>query len=110
MLDMELQRLYDSGMGDIRFVWDPAKAAANVRKHGVSFDEARSIFADDNGLFLLDPDHSDHEDRYLLLGLSVRLRILAVIHTVSDDGDIIRIISARKATNREQQQYLDRVM
>jgi uncharacterized DUF497 family protein len=97
-------------MGDLRFVWDPAKAAANKRKHGVSFDEAQSIFADENGLFLSDPDHSEHEDRFLLLGLSVRLRILAVIHTVSRDGDIIRVISARKATNREEQQYLDRVM
>ncbi len=76
-------------MGDLRFVWDSAKAAAKQRKHGVSFDEARSIFGDENGLFLLDPDHSDCEERYLLPGLSVRLRILAVIHTVSDDGDII---------------------
>jgi len=97
-------------MGDLRFVWDPAKTAANQRKHGVSFREAQSIFADDNALFLADPDHSAREERYLLLGLSVRLRMLTVVHTVEDDGDTIRIISARKATKREQQLYLERVM
>ena len=97
-------------MGDLRFVWDPAKAAANQRKHGVSFRETQSIFADDNALFLSDPDHSAHEERYLLPGLSVRLRILTVVHRVERDGDTIRLISARKATKREQQLYLERVM
>lgn len=96
-------------MGELRFVWDRAKAAANLRKHGVSFDEAESVFADDNGLLLSDPGHSELEDRYLLLGLGTRLRILNVAHTVIDDGDTIRLISARKATRREQRQYLDRV-
>jgi hypothetical protein len=102
--------MYAEPMGDLRVVRDRARAAANKRKHGVSFSEARSVSADENGLFLSDPDHSEHEDGFLLLGLSVRLRILAVIRTVSDDGDTIRIHSARKAANREQRRYLGRVM
>ena len=97
-------------MGDLRFVCYPAKAAANQRKHRVPFREAQSVFADENALFLANPDHTEQEERFLLLGLSVRLRILTVVHTVDDDGDMIRIISARKATKRKQQQYLEKVM
>lgn len=96
-------------MGDLQFAWDPRKAAANHRKHRVSFEEAETVFADDNALLLVDAEHSDDEDRLALLGLSERLRILVVIHTLRDGGDTIRIVSARRATSGEQQQYYERV-
>lgn len=96
-------------MGDLRFAWDARKAGANRRKHGVSLEEAETVFSDDNALLISDPEHSDDEDRFALLGLSERLRILVVTHTLRDDGDTIRIVSARKATRREQRQYFDRV-
>jgi hypothetical protein len=93
----------------LRFAWDPSKASANVRKHGVSFDEAKTVFADDNALLLDDPDHSQDENRAILLGLSARLRIVAVCHTLRDRGRTIRIISARRATRREREQYLEQL-
>jgi uncharacterized DUF497 family protein len=96
-------------MGKLRFAWDPSKASANLRKHGVSFEEAETVFADDNALLLDDPDHSFEEDRAVLLGLSVRLRVLVVCHTLRDRGRTIRIISARRATKREREQYLEQL-
>lgn len=84
------------------FEWDPAKAASNRRKHGVSFEEARTVFDDPDGVLLFDAEHSDDEDRYLLLGLSDRARLLVVCHV---DRDAIRIISARKATSAEANTY-----
>jgi uncharacterized DUF497 family protein len=95
---------------DLRFAWDPRKAAANLSKHGISFDEAATVFADDNAILLDDPGHSHEEDRSVLLGLGDRLRILVVSHTVRDRGDTIRIISARRATKREREQYFEQVM
>ena len=83
-------------MDEIRFAWDPAKASANLRKHGVSFEEAETVFADDNALLLDDPGHSVDEERAILLGLSARLRVVVVCHTLRDDGRTIRIISGRK--------------
>jgi len=68
---------------DIRFEWDPAKARENLRKHGVSFDEAKTVFADDNAILLDDPDHSADEDRFALLGLSAPLRVLVVATLLS---------------------------
>ena len=97
-------------MDEIQFAWDPRKASANQRKHRISFAEAETVFSDDNAILLDDPGHSDAEDRYVLLGLSERLRILVVSHTVRDRGRTIRIISARKATEGERDQYLERVM
>jgi uncharacterized DUF497 family protein len=67
------------------------------------------VFSDDNALLLADPDHSEEEERFVLLGLSDRLRVLVVVHTLRDDGDTIRIVSARKGTRREQRQYFDRL-
>lgn len=96
-------------MADLRFAWDARKAAANLRKHGVSFDEAETVFADDNALLLDDPGHSQDEDRSVLLGLSERLRVLVVSHTLRDAGDTIRMISARRATRREREQYFEGV-
>jgi uncharacterized DUF497 family protein len=95
-------------VGDLGFVWDPKKARSNERKHGVSFEEAQSVFSDENGLLLDDPDHSERETRYLLLGLSSSLRILVVSHTLRG-ADTIRIISAREADPSETRQYLERL-
>ena len=92
-------------MEPFRFEWDPSKAAANVRKHGISFDEAETAFFDDNAKVLEDPDHSADENRFLLLGMSAALRVLVVIHCVVEDDTVIRIISARKATRAERAQY-----
>lgn len=95
-------------MLDISFEWDEKKHSLNKRKHGTSFVEAQTVFADENGLILHDPDHSHEEDRYVLLGLSSHLRILVVSHTYRKNDGIIRIISARKATHSEQEQYWNR--
>jgi uncharacterized DUF497 family protein len=92
-------------MAEPRFEWDPRKSALNQRKHGVSFDEARTAFGDEHGLLLDDPDHSGTEERFILLGLSAALRVLVVVHSYREDEDTIRIISARKATRHEREQY-----
>jgi uncharacterized protein len=91
-------------MDPIRFEWDPEKARENEKKHGVSFEEARMSFSDEQGLLLADPDHSESEERFVLLGLSSKLRLLVVVHSVPSD-DVIRIISARKATRMETRDY-----
>ena len=90
----------------IQFEWDSRKAASNLKKHGVSFDEAKSMFFDEFAVQFYDPDNSELEDdRFLLLGLSHNSRILLVCHCERDSGDTIRIISARKATKRERKFY-----
>jgi uncharacterized DUF497 family protein len=94
----------------IRFEWDPRKAAANLRKHGVPFEEARTVFLDENALLRPDEDHSDDEGRFLLLGLSGRLRTVVVCHCYRQEEDVIRLISARKASSDERRQYDDRRM
>ncbi len=92
-------------MGELRFEWDEAKDAANRRKHGVSFEEGASVFYDENALLLADPDHSEEEDRFVLLGLSVRLRTVVVSHCYRVAEEVIRIISARKADRHEREEY-----
>ena len=92
-------------MADLRFDWDPAKAAANLRKHGVGFSEASSAFSDENALIIDDPEHSDAEERFVLLGLSGALRLLVVIHAHREAAGTIRLISARKATRSERRTY-----
>jgi uncharacterized protein len=92
-------------MAELRFEWDPAKDGANQREHGVSFEEARTVFADEMARFQADPDHSEDEDRFLLLGLSASLRIVVVSHCYRRGDDVVRIISARKATRKERVQY-----
>jgi len=94
----------------LRFEWDARKAAANLGKHGVSFEEARTTFLDDNALLRPDDDHSDDEDRFVLLGLSGRMRTLVVCHCYRQEDEVIRLISARKANSLERQQYEDRRM
>ena len=95
-------------MSDLSFEWDRTKDATNKKKHGTSFAEAQTAFADDNGLLIHDPDHSVDEERFILLGLSSRLRLLVVCHTYVKDESVVRIISARKATRTEQEQYWSR--
>lgn len=93
---------------DLRFEWDERKAIANRRKHGVSFEEARSVFLDENAIRIHDPDHSVGENRFVLLGLSLHLRVLTVCHCYRSNDDVIRIISARRANKRERRQYENR--
>jgi uncharacterized DUF497 family protein len=92
-------------MSALRFEWDPRKAIANEKKHGVSFDEARSAFLDERARLIDDPDHSTDEDRFILLGLGSALRLLVVCHCYRSENNVIRIISARKATAHESKAY-----
>lgn len=92
-------------MSALRFEWHDVKAAANAKKHGVSFDEARSAFFDERARLIDDPDHSEGEERFILMGLSSALRLLVVCHCYRSKGNIIRIVSARKATAREAKSY-----
>ena len=92
-------------MNTIKFEWDEKKATANEKKHGISFEEARTVFFDENAKLIDDPDHSEDEDRFVLLGLSGSLKVMVVCHCYRDQGNIIRIISARKATTHESKQY-----
>jgi len=89
----------------IEFEWDAAKAAANLRKHGVSFDEARSVFYDEFATQFFDADGSEAEDRFLMLGMSNSARLLLVCHCERGAGDVIRFISARRATATESTYY-----
>lgn len=89
----------------MKFTWDENKATCNQRKHGVSFVEAKSIFDDPLALRIFDPDHSESEDRFILLGMSSALRILLVCHCYREKDQEIRIISARKATKKEREFY-----
>src|SRR5215813_14035771 len=90
---------------EIRFVWDESKNQQNQKKHGVSFEEAESVFFDEKAREYFDPDHSDEEDRFLLVGRSYRLRMLLVCHCYREDERLIRIISARRATRAERSAY-----
>ena len=92
-------------MSALRFEWDDRKAAANAKKHGVTFEEARSVFVDERAKLIDDPDHSEDEERFVLLGLSSSLRLLLVCHCYRSDDNVIRIISARKATAKESKFY-----
>lgn len=92
-------------MNSLRFDWGPGKATLNFKKHGVSFDEARTVFFDERARLIDDPDHSDGEDRFILLGLSSAMRVFLVCHCLRGEGQLIRIISARKATPRESKSY-----
>ncbi|MES2946346.1 MAG: BrnT family toxin [Pseudomonadota bacterium] len=89
----------------IMFEWDEVKAAANLKKHQISFEEAKSIFFDEFGVQFFDDEHSNDEDRFLMLGMSSGAKLLIVCHCERDQGATIRIISARKATKRESAFY-----
>ena len=104
----ELRCSYNARVPDLRFEWDSRKNAANRRKHGVSFEEARTVFYDERALLIQDPDEEDEEDRFVLLGLSAALRTLVVCHCYREGDSVIRIISARKADRDERRDYEQR--
>ena len=92
-------------MDEIKFEWDPQKAQSNIKKHGVSFEEAATVFSDEQAIIFDDPDHSQDEDRSIILGFSASARMLIVCHCLRGEGNVIRIISARKATKTEASVY-----
>ena len=92
-------------MDEITFEWDSKKDKTNKSKHGVSFAEARTVFYDENAIQYFDPDHSDEEDRFILLGISFKLKVLVVCHCFRESESVIRIISARKADKKEEYEY-----
>ena len=89
----------------MKIIWDENKNQENIRKHKVSFEEAKTAFYDPNGKLIDDPDHSDEEDRFIILGLSKLLHLLVVCHCYRENDEIIRIINARKATKKEAKYY-----
>ncbi len=92
-------------MSEMRFEWDEAKNRKNRRAQGVSFEEAQTVFLDESAQRFFDPDHSEDEDRFLMLGISFRLRVLIVCHCYRASDTVIRIISARKADPQEEADY-----
>ena len=92
-------------MNTLKFDWDKNKATKNLVKHKVSFEEAQSVFDDDFARLIPDPDHSEDEERFIILGLSCSLKVLVVVHCYKDEENIIRLISARKATKPESKIY-----
>lgn len=97
--------MYIVFMKKLEFEWDPHKEKTNIKKHGISFEEARTVFYDENAVQYFDPDHSQDEDRFILLGISFKLRVLVVCHCFRKSEMIIRIISARKADKNEETEY-----
>ena len=99
--------MYNVVMKPLSFQWDRRKSVTNLRKHGVSFEEARTVFFDDRALLIVDPEPSRREERFVILGLSAGLRMLVVCHCYRDQQqeEVIRIISARKANRQERTQY-----
>jgi len=93
-------------MKNLRFTWDNGKNRQNKKKHGIPFEEAQTTFYDENARLILDPDHSADGERFILLGISVKLRILLVCHCYREKESLIRIISARKANKKEQKKYV----
>jgi uncharacterized DUF497 family protein len=92
-------------MNELRFEWDKKKEKVNVKKHGVSFEEAHTVFYDESAIQFYDPDHSDDEDRFILLGLSLKPQVLVVCHCFRESETLVRIISARKADKDEEKDY-----
>jgi uncharacterized DUF497 family protein len=97
----------DTRMASIEFAWDERKHRINQQKHGVHFEEAQSVFYDENARLIDDPEHSFDEERSVLLGMSYRFRLLVVCHAFYEEKNLIRIISARPATKHEQRQYME---
>ena len=95
-------------MKRVRFEWDENKNVINQEKHHVKFEEAQSVFYDDEAIVIPDPEHSEEEERFIILGLSVEANLLVVCHCYRQSETVIRIISARKATKKEQSQYVRR--
>ena len=94
-------------MSDIRFEWDENKNIINIKKHKITFEEAKSVFYDQEALLINDPEHSWGEERFIILGLSLKANLLVVCHCYRESETVIRIISARKATKNEAEQYYE---
>ncbi len=94
-------------MKEITFLWNENKNITNIKKHKVSFEEAKTVFSDESARLIADPNHSGKEERFILLGYSNKLRLLVVVHTYKENDEVIRIISARKATKRESKYYYE---
>jgi len=92
----------------LRFEWDERKSTQNQRKHGISFEEAQTVFFDERALLINDPDHSEDEERFVLVGLSNALHTLVVCHCYRGAGDVIRVFSARPADPQERERYESR--
>ncbi|MBR6348902.1 MAG: BrnT family toxin [Spirochaetales bacterium] len=92
----------------MRVEWDEKKNIANQKKHGVSFEEARTVFLDEEGILIPDPDHSETEERFVIIGRSIQFRILIVCHCYRENDEVIRLISARKANSLERNQYINK--
>lgn len=92
-------------MNNIHFLWDQSKNLANIKKHKISFEEAKTVFFDENARLIPDPEHSVKEERFIILGFSIKLKLLIVVHMYKENDEIIRIISARKATKSESKYY-----
>ena len=92
----------------MRVEWDEKKNIANQKKHGVSFEEARTVFFDEEGILIPDPDHSETEERFVIIGRSIQFRILIVCHCYRENDEVIRLISARKANSLERNQYINK--
>ena len=99
--------MYNVHMDHLAFEWDKKKEKANIKKHCVSFEEARTTFYDEHAMVFSDPDHSDDEDRFILLGTSYKLNALVVCHCFREEETVVRIISARKADRDESREYWD---
>lgn len=94
-------------MNEIQFEWDDNKNSINIKKHKISFEEASTVFYDENAIVFDDPEHSQDEDRFLIIGVSTSRKICIVSHCYRDDDNIIRLISAREAEKSEQQVYVE---
>ena len=94
-------------MNTLNFIWDENKNRINIEKHGISFSEAATVFYDEGAILFDDPDHSETEDRFLIIGFTQKERLCIVSHCYRGEEDVIRIISARKATRNEQKTYND---
>lgn len=104
-VDKYIQYNYNISMDMIRFEWDENKARINQSKHGISFEEAQTVFYDEEALVIDDPEHSEEEDRFIILGLSKKANLLVVCHCYRASDTVIRLISARKATKTEAKYY-----
>lgn len=107
MIDKRGIGQYNNTMNRLRFEWDPEKNEINKRKHRISFEEAKTVFYDDDAKVIDDPDHSQEEERFLILGLSQSAKLLVVCHCYRESETVIRLISARKATKTETKQYFN---
>lgn len=92
-------------MEGLRFEWDQRKESHNLKKHGISFEEAATVFLDEHALLIADPEHSEDEDRFILLGLSTSLKLLVVVHCYRESDEVVRLITARRASRPERRQY-----